>query len=58
MRRLIQKEVENALARQVLGGGFVVGSRVVVDVADDRLTFVTEPPSELPVTEEVVNQAV
>jgi ATP-dependent Clp protease ATP-binding subunit ClpC len=58
LRRLIQKELENALARQVLGGNFVAGSRVVVDVVDDRLTFVTEPPSEMAVAEEVVNQAV
>jgi ATP-dependent Clp protease ATP-binding subunit ClpC len=58
LRRLIQKELENALARQVLGGDFVAGSRVVVDVLDDRLTFVTEPPSTLAVAEEVVNQAV
>jgi ATP-dependent Clp protease ATP-binding subunit ClpA len=58
LRRLIQKELENALARQVLGGDFVAGSRVIVDVVDDRLTFVTEPPAGLAVTEAVVNQAV
>jgi len=39
LRRLIQKEVENALARRVLGSEFGDGDRVTVDVADDRLVF-------------------
>lgn len=39
LRRLIQKEVENALARRVLGSNFAVGDRIMVDVVDDRLDF-------------------
>jgi ATP-dependent Clp protease ATP-binding subunit ClpC len=56
LRRLIQKEVENALARQVLGGQFPEGGRVLVDVADDRLSFETSAADPVTV-EEVVNQA-
>jgi ATP-dependent Clp protease ATP-binding subunit ClpC len=39
LRRLIQKEVENALARHVLGNELPNGGRITVDVADDRLAF-------------------
>jgi ATP-dependent Clp protease ATP-binding subunit ClpC len=39
LRRLIQKEVENALARRVLGSDFAEGDRIMVTVADDRLAF-------------------
>jgi len=39
LRRLIQKEVENALARKVLGSDFNEGDRITVGVADDRLSF-------------------
>jgi ATP-dependent Clp protease ATP-binding subunit ClpC len=39
LRRLIQKEVENALARRVLGSDFAEGERIMVTVAEDRLTF-------------------
>jgi len=39
LRRLIQKEVENALARQVLAEEFGEGDCVRVDVAEDRLVF-------------------
>jgi ATP-dependent Clp protease ATP-binding subunit ClpC len=39
LRRLIQKEVENGLARRVLGNDFADGDRVEVDVVDDRLEF-------------------
>jgi len=58
LRRLIQKEVENALARQVLGGALLAGSTVSVDVVDDRLSFVVAAPVGDAVSqEEVVNQA-
>jgi ATP-dependent Clp protease ATP-binding subunit ClpC len=57
LRRLIQREVENALARQVLSGSLPEGGLVVVDVVDDRLSFTTNP-APVPVEEtEVVNQA-
>jgi ATP-dependent Clp protease ATP-binding subunit ClpC len=39
LRRLIQREVENALARRVLASELAPGDRIVVDVQDDRLTF-------------------
>ena len=40
LRRLIQRQVENPLAKQVLGGQYEPGDTVVVDVAtDDTLTF-------------------
>jgi ATP-dependent Clp protease ATP-binding subunit ClpA len=36
---LIQKEVENALARRVLGSEFAEGDVIGVDVVNDRLEF-------------------
>ncbi len=39
LRRLIQKEVENALARRVLGSDFAEGDHISVGVQDDRLEF-------------------
>ena len=39
LRRLIQKEVENALARRVLGGEFTDGDVIRLNVADDHLVF-------------------
>jgi ATP-dependent Clp protease ATP-binding subunit ClpC len=39
LRRLIQKEIENALARRVLGSEFSLGDRIMVEVVDDRLDF-------------------
>ena len=39
LRRLIQKEVENELARRVLANEFAEGDAVRVDVVDDRLAF-------------------
>ncbi len=57
LRRLIQKEIENALARQVLDSQLPAGSRVLVDVAEDRLTFTTEAAVTVPAEEAVVNQA-
>jgi ATP-dependent Clp protease ATP-binding subunit ClpC len=41
LRRLIQKEVENALARQVLGSELADGDHIRIDVVDDRLSFET-----------------
>jgi len=40
LRRLIQRQVENPLAKQVLGGELADGDAILVDVsADDALTF-------------------
>jgi ATP-dependent Clp protease ATP-binding subunit ClpC len=46
LRRLIQKEVENALARRVLGGEFAEGDRISVGVVDDHLEFERLMPAE------------
>src|SRR5438445_4275585 len=59
LRRLIQKEVENALARRVLGNEFAAGDCVKVDTADDRLAFERlslAEPQGAPVAE-AMNQA-
>ena len=42
LRRLIQREIENTMARAVLAGDYTAGDRVHVDVADDRLTWAVE----------------
>ncbi len=39
LRRAIQRELENPLARRILGGDFLPGSTVVVDAVDGALTF-------------------
>jgi ATP-dependent Clp protease ATP-binding subunit ClpC len=39
LKRLIQKEIENALARRVLGGDFSEGDAIRVNVVDDHLHF-------------------
>jgi ATP-dependent Clp protease ATP-binding subunit ClpC len=39
LKRLIQKEIENALARRVLGEEFAEGDRIQVGIVDDRLAF-------------------
>jgi ATP-dependent Clp protease ATP-binding subunit ClpC len=61
LRRLIQREVENALARRVLGSEFTEGDRVKVDVVEDRLAFERLPasvePTEVPAIVEVSHTA-
>ena len=44
LRRLIQREIENTMARGVLAGDYTAGDRVRVDVVDDRLTWAVEHP--------------
>ena len=58
LRRLIQKEVENALARRVLGSDFAEGERIMVTVEEDRLAFERLAPvlEGSPVTEPVVTE--
>jgi ATP-dependent Clp protease ATP-binding subunit ClpC len=46
LRRLIQKEVENALARRVLGSEFAEGDRISVEVVDDHLEFRRLTPAD------------
>ena len=59
LRRLIQKEVENALARRVLGNEFNEGDAIRVDIVDDRLNFERLAPaaSEVPTMAEVEQAA-
>jgi ATP-dependent Clp protease ATP-binding subunit ClpC len=58
LRRLIQKEVENALARRVLGSDFAEGERIMVTVDEDRLAFerLAGLPHEQPVAEPVITE--
>ena len=39
LRRVIQRQVENPISRQVLAGAFAEGDTVVVDHADGAYTF-------------------
>ncbi len=39
LKRLIQQEIENPLARQILSGEFAAGGRIRVDVEGERLAF-------------------
>ncbi|HEX8967533.1 MAG TPA: AAA family ATPase [Chloroflexota bacterium] len=59
LRRLIQKEVENALARRVLANEFGDGDCIKIDVVDDRLSFERLSPtgSEVPSVAEVTQAA-
>ena len=41
LRRAVQRYVENPLSRRMLAGEFTAGDRVLVDAAEDGLTFVT-----------------
>ncbi len=45
LRRVLEKYVENPLAIKVLGGEFKEGDTIVVDVADDNLTFAAKKPA-------------
>ena len=45
LRRLIQREIENTMARAVLAGDYTAGDRVRVDVVDDKLSWAVEHPS-------------
>jgi ATP-dependent Clp protease ATP-binding subunit ClpC len=61
LRRLIQKEVENALARRVLGSELSSGDRIRVEVIDDHLAFERLPAAldtaDVPAVTEVTHQA-
>jgi ATP-dependent Clp protease ATP-binding subunit ClpC len=59
LKRLIQKEIENALARRVLGEEFAEGDRIQVGIVDDRLAFerLTPAVSNAAVAEEIAQAA-
>jgi ATP-dependent Clp protease ATP-binding subunit ClpA len=46
MRRIVEKRVENELAKRVIGGEFDEGDCVVVDVVDGDYTFTREEAGE------------
>ncbi len=46
MRRIVEKRVENELAKRVIGGEFDDGDCVVVDVVDGEYTFTREEAAE------------
>ncbi len=46
LKRAIQQHVENALARDLLGGKLADGDCIQVDVAGDGLVFHKQPPNE------------
>ena len=46
LRRLIQRQVENVLARKVLSGDYNSGDLIQVDAAGDELSFNRILPSE------------
>jgi ATP-dependent Clp protease ATP-binding subunit ClpC len=55
LRRLIQRQVENPLAKQVLAGEYADGDAILVDVsADDALTFTRQPGEPLKTSEVAV----
>jgi ATP-dependent Clp protease ATP-binding subunit ClpC len=59
LRRLITREVENVLARRVLGNEFAPGDHISVGVVDDHLVFERIPgpePAAVPETAEVVSR--
>ncbi len=46
LKRVIQREIENALARRILAGEFGPGDTVVVDVGDDGFVFQKKETAE------------
>ena len=50
LRRLIQREVENVLARRVLANEFVAGDTILVDVDGAGLAFSRQPATSVPET--------
>ena len=49
LKRAIQRELETAIAKGILGGQFTAGHTVAVDVAGEQLRFQQVDPSKLPV---------
>jgi len=45
LKRLIQKEIENPLAKRILHGEFVPGDTIVVDVSGESFTFNRQAPA-------------
>jgi len=45
LKRVIQQQLQNALARELLGGEFVEGDRVAIGFAQDEFTFTKLEPA-------------
>ena len=43
LRRIIERRIENPLAKRVLSGEFLEGDKIHVDYIDDNFTFSREP---------------
>ena len=43
LRRIIERRIENPLAKRVLSGEFSEGDQINVDYLDDNFTFTREP---------------
>ena len=54
LRRLIERRVENPLAKNVLAGGYEAGDRITVDYVDGEFAFTREPGVHPTVEEAVV----
>ena len=39
VKRLIQREITNELSKQIIAGSVSKDDKVIIDVADDRLSF-------------------
>ncbi len=46
LKRVIQREIQNPLATEVLKGNIAEGQSVLIDCVDDQITFSTEPARE------------
>jgi ATP-dependent Clp protease ATP-binding subunit ClpB len=46
LKRLIQQQIENPLAKQILAGAFGEGDEIVVDASGDQFTFERRTPTE------------
>ena len=43
LRRIVERRIENPLAKRVLSGEFLEGDQINVDYLDDNFTFTREP---------------
>ena len=49
LKRAIQRELETPIAKGILGGQFIAGHTIAVDVEHERLRFAQLDPDQLPV---------
>lgn len=51
IKRMIQKEVLNALSKSILAGDIQIGTTVAVGIADDHLSFSNKPVTQTDIIE-------